>query len=473
MLKKIVVGVAVCAGVMVVFSSCKKGTAVSTDPWCGDGECNGDETPRDCPEDCSWYQCGNGICEGGEPVTCPEDCHEQSCGNGMCESHENPSNCYSDCGNSDKVDILFVVDNSGGTASMQHLLYQHFGIFRSRLIEVCGEMPDVHIGVVSTDLGAGDYTSIRYCQTPGGDGGVLGMSDGFNDTEVCVGPGQKYMADRPPQGCNVQRSGAGECTGHDCTEQNCEGSGEDHELITLQEDNEGCPRCRNFAGSARLTFECITGLGVNGCGFEHQMEAMKKALDVNETPENEGFLRSDSLLAVVFATDEDDCSASDPEYVFNPDPELDDPDSELGCLKSFRCFEFGVSCDIDGREPGPRHDCHPNEDDSIMYNIQRYTQFLGYLKEPGEMIMASVAGTVDDVIYVVYDTMDCHEVKLHPSGMAPGIRLKALVSKFNSPDDLEEWAYGPVTSQSAYENLMVGLVNKIGERLGCEGAETF
>ncbi len=51
----------------------------STPPYCGDGACNGDETPETCPEDCGAQPyCGDDICNGEEtPETCPEDCGSQ------------------------------------------------------------------------------------------------------------------------------------------------------------------------------------------------------------------------------------------------------------------------------------------------------------------------------------------------------------------------------------------------------------
>ena len=44
---------------------------------------------------------------------------------------------------------------------------------------------------------------------------------------------------------------------------------------------------------------------------------MKRALD-GSNPENEGFLRDDAFLAVIFVADEDDCSAFS-RGVFDPD----------------------------------------------------------------------------------------------------------------------------------------------------------
>ena len=117
---------------------------------CGDGQCDGGETPRNCPEDCeqtstcehavcevgealeaecescvtkvcaedgyccnNWWDdtcigladelcgagcCGNGMCEGQTCASCPDDCGGVCvCGDGNCEG-ENCSDCAEDCG---------------------------------------------------------------------------------------------------------------------------------------------------------------------------------------------------------------------------------------------------------------------------------------------------------------------------------------------------------------------------------------
>jgi hypothetical protein len=80
-------------------------------------------------------------------------------------------------------------------------------------------------------------------------------------------------------------------------------------------------------------FNCLGVLGTNGCGFEQQLKAMRRSLAVNALPGrcNDGFLRNDSLLALLFVTDEEDCSV-------RPDhPEMFDETRDLGNL-NIRCF---------------------------------------------------------------------------------------------------------------------------------------
>ena len=66
-------------------------------PSCGDGICNGIETPGSCLQDCPSI-CGDSLCTGDEAsIDCPEDCGSL-CGDGVCNGAELPGSCISDCG---------------------------------------------------------------------------------------------------------------------------------------------------------------------------------------------------------------------------------------------------------------------------------------------------------------------------------------------------------------------------------------
>ncbi|NOY94207.1 MAG: hypothetical protein GXP55_23765 [Deltaproteobacteria bacterium] len=80
-------------------------------------------------------------------------------------------------------------------------------------------------------------------------------------------------------------------------------------------------------------FTCLARVGTDGCGLEQPLEAALKALLPSDSSlpmigrrphgdlENAGFLRDDSLLAVVIVTDEDDCSTEDPTLFDGPSPD--------------------------------------------------------------------------------------------------------------------------------------------------------
>jgi hypothetical protein len=113
-------------------------------------------------------------------------------------------------------------------------------------------------------------------------------------------------------------------------------------------------------------FNCIAGIGNNGCGFEAQLGAVKRALERGRTPQdpvNGGFLRDDAILAIIIVTDEDDCSLPHDSLLGDTSQGTDNT-SQLGPLLSFRCTEFGILCN--GMKP-PRSvsanllDCASND----------------------------------------------------------------------------------------------------------------
>ncbi|MBU1238720.1 hypothetical protein KJ865_03335, partial [Myxococcota bacterium] len=150
-----------------------------------------------------------------------------------------------------KVDMLFVIDNSLSSSSPQSLLTSQFAELVRVLRETPGGLPDLHIGVTTTDLGAAPY-KIPSCETQGGDGGRL-LKGADNN---CTNPvGQNYIVDITPARCTVERDNEDQrlCLHHNCTAVNCDpalfpSGGGDNEPAGLQlyTDENGCPRCRNY-----------------------------------------------------------------------------------------------------------------------------------------------------------------------------------------------------------------------------------
>lgn len=195
--------------------------------------------------------------------------------------------------NTTKVDILFVIDDSGSMHHEQAVLAEQIVHMTKELIHPTPRddmiplpIEDLHIGIVSTNMGTGafDYSS---CSTaPVGGYGAL-QNTGRNE------------------GCEISYT-ATDCNGGACP------------WLSHSVDN---PDDGSVAGNLPIwdDFECVATLGTEGCGLEQQMEAALVALGPQSDVgmHNEGFLRDDSLLAIVFVTDEDDCSAADLE-LFNP-----------------------------------------------------------------------------------------------------------------------------------------------------------
>ena len=70
-----------------------------------------------------------------------------------------------------KVDMLFIVDDSSEMRLSQDNLLRDFPTLMTRLMDPPG-LPDLHIAVISTDMGAGDG-SISGCDATGGKNGIF------------------------------------------------------------------------------------------------------------------------------------------------------------------------------------------------------------------------------------------------------------------------------------------------------------
>jgi hypothetical protein len=173
------------------------------------------------------------------------------------------------------VDILVVVDNSMSMAEEQANLAANFPILVSSLLDppdsdgdtVPDHVPvrDLHIGVVSTDMGTGGY-SVETCPDPiDGDNGEL-----------------QHHPNPSVGGCDAT-----------------------YPTYLSYESEE--PDATQIDWISR-GFGCIAVLGINGCGFEQQLKAAAKALIDHRDGVNAGFLRNDSILTILFVTDEEDCS---------------------------------------------------------------------------------------------------------------------------------------------------------------------
>jgi len=200
------------------------------------------------------------------------------------------------------VDILFVIKNAGSTRLTEVNLLNNFPTFMTALATSPGGLPNLHVAVMTPDLGAGDG-SIGGCPTGGGDGARFQ----YAARGTC-----------PSTGLNA---GA-----------------------TFIEYDQGF---QNYAGQLADVFTCIAAVGDNGCAFGQPLRAITRALGADGAPpptENEGFLRPDAFLLVVVVSDEDDCSVPAGSGLFDTQSGTT-LDSPLGPLGHFRCNEFGVLCD--------------------------------------------------------------------------------------------------------------------------------
>ena len=237
-----------------------------------------------------------------------------------------------------ELDILFVIDNSISVQEEQIKLGWALPGFLSEL-ESMGTLPDLHVGIVTTDLGSMNVIAEPSRCAGVGDQGVLRIGRGSG------------------QGCAIT----------------------DPFIIDVDDGAGG--RTRNYDGTLAELLRCAIVFG-DDCEFEQPLEAMRLALEPGVNP---GFLRDGAQLAIVLLADEDDCSVFSPAF-FGPES------PELGPLDSFRCFDFGVTCDqADPRIEGEHTNCRAREDSPYVYGVQRYIDSLQALR-PGRVTVGMVFG---------------------------------------------------------------------------------
>ena len=296
------------------------------------------------------------------------------------------------------VDILFVIDNSGSMAEEQALLAKNFQAFIGELDKVDA---NYRIGIVTTDNGNPRNPGSKF------DGGDFRLSSCLDRLSADGGSGGDFIYGD----FNAEFACTDHCALHDA----------DIAIrpTTTDVDRDEAPRpwLESLYGVTNLpeaisvadAFQCFGPQGVTGSGFESPLESMYRALDKADDvgSANHGFLRSSAHLAVVFITDEVDCSFN-PEHIeifqdnkaFWSDPELPLPTSAV-------CWNAGVQCM--GSGPG-FEGCEPADydvsgamtmidDDAVLYPVSRYAGLLEAIrgqKQAGDpslqVMVAAIAG---------------------------------------------------------------------------------
>ena len=304
------------------------------------------------PSACS----GSGSVSGGSGAKYPEQPSE------TCEAP--PDVIEINTTSADKVDLLFVVDNSGSMTEEQASLREQFPHMIAALTSgnpgnggpLFPPVKDLHLGVVSTDLG------------------LVGISD----IDRCVGLGNDGIMQNEPrlQGCKASYP----------------------RFLTY---NAGL----NSPSEVANDFSCIAMLGTEGCGFEQQLEVGLKALwpgsdnritflgDFNNfgtqghgDTENQGFLRNDpvqglSVIAIVLVTDEEDCSSQSTVH-FTPNSYLDPQ----------------IESDAKLLQQGLNTRCFLNQQN--LYQVQRYTNGFKALRPGNEdmVVFSAIVGVPPETV---------------------------------------------------------------------------
>ncbi len=284
------------------------------------------------------------FCGDPSPLICGEDTPGAwATVAGDCDDQD--ASRQANCGSCAQVDLLFVIDTSASMVDEQIALAEQLpgvvaalktGDLDGDMIQDAEPIDDLHVGVITPDLGSGEFI-VPGCELGDGDDGVLRIESG---------------ALRDPR---------------------CESLSVTREVPFLSFTPGDAPA---DVAAATVDWSCLVRAGTGGCGFEQPLEAALKAL----TPAasalrfrdatlgqgdglNRGFLRPDSLLVIVIVTDEDDCSVADPELVA---PESSSYSGDL----NLRCYQYP----------------------DALHPVSRYVSGLLQLRDAEDLIFAVVAG---------------------------------------------------------------------------------
>ena len=283
------------------------------------------------------------------------------------------------------VDILFLIDNSPSMTPKQKALATNIPRF-IKTIDDTGA--NYHVGIITSDVGSTvsatqpwGGTSIGSCDTYEGDNGVLQNQPCTARMNANGSEARKACTTLCPDPRFVPTDGKRYISKIE---------GVTNVPMDLQLD----PVTRQMVDLGPINaFKCMALVGDTGCGIEGQLEAVKRALDPKNT-DNAGFVRTGSVLAIIFITDEDDCSVqmarrseNNPAYRDCSDPDLN---ASYDCYNvDYRCLATDIQCAEPMNSPGTKTACKERAN-TRLEAVEKYYKFISALRPPDKLLISGI-----------------------------------------------------------------------------------
>lgn len=360
------------------------------------------------------------------------------------------------------LDVLFVIDNSASMAHAQHKLAAGIAEFVAALDELGFAW---RIGFTTTDNGH------FWCLGTSPELGALQLSS-------CRARLRKFVDDN-----------------NDVQDLACRSICALDSLAIAPTSIEGDPVARPRPwlepdnvreGSLAEVLPCALPQGVDGCDFEQPLEALRRALVLTHTSaaESFGFMRDHAHFAVIFVTDEADCSTNEVHEpaVFSAvgaKAFWEDPSAEVP--SSATCWNAGVRCE---GGPGAYVDCFaedyasdgslaPKPADAVLVPVSEYEAMLADVRRNknefgAEVFVFAITGVPDEIPFsgVTYRESDDEFAGNHGIGpgcesaagkAVPPVRLRALAETYATEGGRERVGlfsvcsedYGPIYGRIA------------------------
>jgi hypothetical protein len=280
------------------------------------------------------------------------------------------------------VDILFLVDNSPSMTPKQKALANNIPKFIQK-IDATGA--NYHVGIATSDIGSNVQPGVPWggnigkCDSYEGDDGVL-QAVPCTTRNTVTPDARNACAQLCPDDKFVPTDG--------------------RRFISKVDGLTNVPKVMELdpvtgkmidAGPIKA-FKCMALVGDDGCGIEGQLEGAKRALDGHRS-ENSGFLRANSVLAVILITDEDDCSVqmakrdqNNPSY---RDCDPTQPDSPECYNVDFRCLARSIQCNETTLTTGVKTACKERAN-NYLEPVEKYYRFFSNLRPASKLLVSGI-----------------------------------------------------------------------------------
>ncbi len=336
-------------------------------------------------------------------------------------------------GDEQAIDILFVVDNSSGMGPMQLMLAREFPGLLERIQGLQGAGggaldPSVNIMATTSDFGNPLCTAFQSHEPARGAPIATGCNSRI-DYFTGLGVVPEVFSEACTEVCPVDVEPTDPFIHFDAAGDNVP----DVEPYDVDGDGTDDP-------PVARALACIGPQGIDGCGYESQLENMLQALNpaADWNTGNTPFLRPDAALAIVLLTNEADCSIQNYDIMTDAAYQEMDPGSGTPAASSALCWNAGVVCDSPGL--GVYSNCM-----SVDNGLQPTSRYINYLvdelsvNQGKEVLMLGIVGV--------------------PEGGADEL----VIRDWREEDILPEEAMAGVTAEDKQFNFGIGP--------GCGGAE--
>jgi hypothetical protein len=270
-----------------------------------------------------------------------------------------------------QIDLLVVVDNSGTMGAQQQILARSLPTLVARLETLTNADgmavgPDVNVMVTTSDFGNPLCTPFEPAGYDPARGAPISTACTSRLQDFTNLTGTLSVPEACEDRCPAPVEPDGPFIHFDADGDNIPDS-----VMPADIDGDG-----DLDSPAAQALACIGPQGINGCGYESQLENMLQALnpaaDWNQAAEP--FLRPDAMLAIVLVSDEEDCSVSDYSIMDDASFQNINPDTGAPAPSSAICWNAGVTC-TGPDAMGIYSECHPRDVEDLQL-VERYSDYL-------------------------------------------------------------------------------------------------